>query len=73
MGLVYPMYAYRRTGREVYPVNERNGRYKIMGLTDFLYPSCQAVTWSKEVALGYRRKSRNNYVRYILVNNLPGK
>ena len=44
----------------------------MMGLTDSLYHYCQAVTWSKTIALGYRRELGNNFRWQRVAVSFPG-
>ena len=43
-----------------------------MGLTDFPYHTCQAVTWSKKLALGNIKDKKNPFKWEKVVNNSPG-
>ena len=44
----------------------------MMGMTDYPYYSCQAVTWANELALVNRRDKKNLFKWEKVVNNLPG-
>ena len=49
-------------------MSERN----MVGLTNSPYHVCQAVTWSKSIAMGYRLDLNNNFAWDKVVMNLPG-
>ena len=44
----------------------------IMGLTDFPYHACQAVTWAKCIAMGDLLDPNNPFAWEKVVLNLPG-
>ena len=45
---------------------------KIMGLTNSPYHTCQEVTWSKTIVLGYRRESSDTFIWEGVVVNFLG-
>ena len=44
----------------------------MMGLTNFPYQACQAVTWAKDMALGNRQDQENPFEWLRVVNNFLG-
>ena len=42
----------------------------MMGLTDFPYHECQAVTWANGIALGDRHNPNNPFGWDIVITNL---
>ena len=56
-------YNYRPDGWEIW-------ESKMMGLTDFPYHECQAVTWANGIALGDRHNPNNPFGWDIVITNL---
>ena len=44
----------------------------MMGITGSPYNSCQAETWAKCIAMGYRFNSNNPFAQDNVVLNMPG-
>ena len=44
----------------------------MMGITDYPYHACQAVTWAKRISLGDMRYSDDTFSWDRVVVNLPG-